>query len=116
MKTKIIITILVAMLSISAFAQSKVTTASIKVYGNCSMCKKRIETALDHKGIKKAEWNAKTKELQVVYSSSKISEMQIHEIIAKAGHDTDKVKAKEETYATLPFCCLYRDHEMKDHH
>jgi periplasmic mercuric ion binding protein len=52
----------------------------------------------------------------VVYSSSKISEMQIHEIIAKAGHDTDKVKAKEETYATLPFCCLYRDHEMKDHH
>jgi periplasmic mercuric ion binding protein len=115
MKTKIIITIIVAMLSVSAFAQSKVITASIKVYGNCSMCKKRIETALDQKGIKKAEWNPKTKELQVVYSSSKISEMQIHEIVAKAGHDTDKVKAKEEMYASLPFCCLYRDHEMKDH-
>jgi periplasmic mercuric ion binding protein len=115
MKTKIVITIIVAMLSVSAFAQSKVITASIKVYGNCSMCKKRIETALDHKGIKKAEWNTKTKELQVVYSSAKISEMQIHELVAKAGHDTDKVKAKEETYASLPFCCLYRDHEMKDH-
>jgi copper chaperone CopZ len=102
-------------LSASAFAQSKVTTATIKVYGNCSMCKKRIETALDQKGIKKAEWNTKTKELQVVYSSAKINELQIHEIVAKVGHDTDKVKAKEETYALLPFCCLYRDHEMKDH-
>lgn len=115
MKTKIAITIIVAVLSISAFAQSKIVTASIKVYGNCSMCKKRIETALDYNGIKKAEWNTKTKELSVVYNSAKISEKQIHEIVAKAGHDTDKVKAKEETYASLPFCCLYRDHEMKDH-
>ncbi|MFM9838248.1 MAG: heavy-metal-associated domain-containing protein [Cyclobacteriaceae bacterium] len=116
MKTKFFITIIIAMLSSVAFSQSKVITASIKVYGNCSMCKKRIETSLDYKGIKKAEWNAKTKELQVVYSSAKISETQIHEIVAKAGHDTEKVKAKEETYASLPFCCLYRDHEMKDHH
>jgi periplasmic mercuric ion binding protein len=115
MKTKLIITVISAFVSFSTFAQSKVITASIKVYGNCSMCKKRIETALDHNGIKKAEWSPKTKELNVVYNSSKISEKQIHEIIAKAGHDTDKVKAKEETYASLPFCCLYRDHEMKDH-
>ncbi|GHM98936.1 metal transporter [Cytophagales bacterium WSM2-2] len=119
MKTKTFFIAIICALTLTSFtskAQSKIVTASIKVYGNCSMCKKRIETALDHKGIKKAEWSPKTKELQVVYNSDKISETEIHNIIAKVGHDTDKVKAKDETYAALPFCCLYRDHEMKDHH
>jgi periplasmic mercuric ion binding protein len=116
MKTKIILTLLISFLSVSVFAQSKIVTATIKVYGNCSMCKKRIETALDNAGIKTAEWDTKTKNLKVVYNSKKISEKQIHELVAKAGHDTDKVKAKEETYASLPFCCLYRDHEMEGHH
>jgi len=41
-----------------------------------------------------AKWDTKTKELQVVYNSDKISELQIHEIVASVGHDTDKVKAK----------------------
>jgi len=116
MKTKIFFTFIFAFIALTISAQSKIVTASIKVYGNCTMCKKRIETALDHKGIKKAEWSPKTKELQVVYNSDKISETEIHEIVAKAGHDTDKAKAKDETYAKLPFCCLYRDHEMKGDH
>jgi periplasmic mercuric ion binding protein len=116
MKSKIFITTILALASFSIFAQSKIVTATIKVYGNCTMCKKRIETALDNPGIKKAEWSTKTKELSIVYNSKKISEKQIHELVAKAGHDTDKVKAKEETYASLPFCCLYRDHEMEGHH
>jgi copper chaperone CopZ len=101
----------IALFSISAMAQSKVVTATIKVYGNCGMCKKRIETALDYKGIKKAEWNTKTKELVVVYNSNKITEEKIHELVAAVGHDTDQAKAKQETYAALPFCCLYRDHD-----
>src|SRR5437868_5774138 len=104
MKTKIFLLIICAVVTTTSKAQSKIVTQTIKVYGNCTMCKKRIETALDHKGIKKAEWSPKTKELQVVYNSSKISESEIHELVAKAGHDTDKVKAKDETYASLPFC------------
>lgn len=111
MKFKIALVGFIAFISISALAQSKVVTATIKVYGNCIMCKKRIETALDYKGIKKAEWSPKTKELVVVYNSDKITEKKIHELVAAAGHDTDLVKAKEDTYASLPFCCLYRDHD-----
>lgn len=95
----------------SSSAQSKNAKATIKVYGNCGMCKNRIETALDTKGIKQALWDAKTKELQVVYVPSKITEKEIHEIVAAVGHDTDKVKANDEVYAELPFCCLYRDHD-----
>jgi len=112
MKTKFITSSIILLLAVSAvaYAQSKVTTSTIKVYGNCAMCKKRIETALDHKGVKLAKWDPKTKELEVVYNNEKITEMQIHEIVASVGHDTDKVKAKDEVYAALPYCCLYRDH------
>jgi copper chaperone CopZ len=92
-------------------AQTSTLKADIKVYGNCIMCKKRIETALDRGGIKNAEWNPETKNLHVVYNSKKISEKQIHELVAAAGHDTEAVKAKDEVYADLPFCCLYRDHD-----
>ena len=79
------------------------------------MCKKRIETALDQPGIKKAVWDVKSKNLEVVYNSSKISLQKINELLVVAGHDTETAKAKEEVYASLPFCCLYRDHgqEMK---
>lgn len=110
MKSIILIFTIVFSASLS-FAQSKTVEAKIKVYGNCAMCKQRIETALDSKGIKTASWDKTTKELSVVYNSSKITEQQIHEIIASVGHDTDKVKAKDEVYADLPFCCLYRDHD-----
>lgn len=122
MKTNIFI---LAFLCISAIAFSqtkpaepaasqddaKVVTANIKVYGNCGMCKSRIETALDTKGIKQAKWNSQTKNLEVVYAPAKVTEQKIHELIAAVGHDTDKAKAKDEVYAKLPFCCLYRDHD-----
>jgi periplasmic mercuric ion binding protein len=114
MKTKFIYIIILFFATVSAFAQ-KTVKANIKVYGNCTMCKHRIETALDHAGIKTASWDTKTKNLEVVYNSNKVSEQEIHEIIASVGHDTDKVKAKDEVYAKLPFCCLYRDGEMEGH-
>jgi hypothetical protein len=119
MKTKISFYLIAFFLfiSLASFAQNKTVKANIKVFGNCGMCKERIETSLDHKGIKQAIWDVKKKELAVVYVSSKITEQQIHELVAAAGHDTDKVKAKDETYSDLPFCCLYRDHDhsgMKD--
>ncbi|MFZ6001111.1 MAG: heavy-metal-associated domain-containing protein [Bacteroidota bacterium] len=118
MKTKLLYIILLFVgVSTTSFGQAKTVKATIKVYGNCVMCKNRIETALDKGGVKMASWDTKTKNLEVVYNAKKISEQQIHEIIASVGHDTDKVKAKDEVYAELPFCCLYRDHDhsgMKD--
>jgi mercuric ion binding protein len=113
----IVLFIFVAAFPVSSFAQGKTVKSTIKVYGNCGMCKARIETALDQQGVKLASWDSKTKNLEVVYNSKKISEDKIHELIASVGHDTDKVKAKNEVYAKLPFCCLYRDHDhsgMKD--
>src|SRR5690349_9475821 len=108
MKTKFLFISIVFLFAFANLsAQSTVTKANLKVYGNCSMCKVRIETALDRAGIKQAQWNPQTKNLEVIYNSKKISEQRIHEWIAAAGHDTDQVKAPDEVYAKLPFCCLY---------
>lgn len=112
MKTKFIFIIgLIILTASDIHAQRKATRGTIKVFGNCGMCKNRIETALERSGIKFADWNTESKKLEVVYNQKKISEREIHEIIAATGHDTDQVKAKDEVYAKLPFCCLYRDHD-----
>jgi mercuric ion binding protein len=112
MKTKFTyITGLLILLSSALYGQPKTIKTSIKVSGNCVMCKNRIETALDHAGVRFASWSAETKMLEVAYNNRKISEKEIHELVAAAGHDTDAVKAEDEVYGKLPFCCLYRDHD-----
>lgn len=121
MKTKIFFfsLFLVSAIVVHSFGQSNTVTTNIKVYGNCVMCKQRIETALDQAGIKMAKWDTQSKNLEVIYNSKKITEQKVHELVASVGHDTDKVKAKNDVYAKLPFCCLYRDHDhsgIKDTH
>lgn len=117
MKTNLIIVLFIYLFASVAYAQTpaassaKVVTANLKVYGNCGMCKSRIEKALDTKGVKQAKWNPTTKNLEVVYVPSKITERKIQELVSAVGHDTDSTKASDAVYAKLPFCCLYRDHD-----
>ena len=81
-------------------------TSSFKVYGNCEMCKARIEKALmKNKNVKKANWDVKTKKLTVTYDSSKITLDELHKTVAHVGHDTDKVKANDAIYHKLDGCC-----------
>jgi copper chaperone CopZ len=82
-------------------------TTIFKVYGNCGMCKSRIETALKVNGISKANWDVKTKMLTVTYNPHEISLGDIHKKITTVGHDTEKVKADDKTYTNLMGCCQY---------
>lgn len=83
-------------------------TAAFKVYGNCGMCRKRIEAALkDETGIEAATWDVKTKIITVIYNPHTTSLETIKETIALAGHDTDETKAADKTYDKLPGCCHY---------
>lgn len=86
-------------------------TATFKVYGNCDMCKSRIEKALKTTGVKAADWEKKSKMLTVKYDSSMISEGKIHEYISSAGHDTEKMKAPDKVYKKLHKCCQYERNE-----
>ena len=95
------------LLSVGIFA-SQEKKETFKVYGNCDMCKKRIETAaMSVDGVISADWNKETKMLDVTYDESKTDLRKIHEAIANAGHDTDTVKAGDEAYDKLPACCKY---------
>jgi len=114
MKTKkrILSTVFALLISLFAFnASAKVVhneTSTFKVYGNCEMCKNRIETALmKNQNIKKATWDVKTKMLTVVYDPHMVSLDVIHKIVADAGYDTEKVKASDAAYNKLPGCCKY---------
>ena len=90
----------------SATAQTTETT--FPVSGNCSMCKKRIETALDVKGVQEAVWNVDTKKVTIKYKASKISEDELKKLIASAGYDTPGYTADSAAYKKLPDCCQYR--------
>ena len=114
MKTTIKISMLAVifcLLGITALnAQTAATKKSetFKVYGNCEMCKDKIEGALKKKeGVLKKDWNEKTKMLNVTFDESKITLAQIKQKIADVGYDTDAVRAKDEVYNKLHKCCQY---------
>lgn len=116
MKTlKFIVTaVLTVMLGTTTFAQkhdhSKMETTkneTIKVLGNCEMCKERIEKAAKVTGVSKAVWSDETKLLTIVYDPSKVKNIEIQKKIAAAGHDTPKFKADNKAYNALPGCCKY---------
>lgn len=83
------------------------TTTKFKVYGNCGMCEKRIEKAARIKGVSLADWDVDTKILTVHFDENKAKPGKIHEAVAAVGHDTEKVRAKDKTYAKLHSCCQY---------
>lgn len=111
----IIVIFLFALFTQGAFAQAatkpkkEVKTIEFKVKGNCDQCKKRIENAAYLKGVKSTLWNEETQLLKVVFRADKVTEMQIHEAVAKAGHATDKVAKDTAVYKELPECCKYDD-------
>jgi hypothetical protein len=74
-------TLLSFLLIFSAFnfqAQSKKT--SFIVNGMCGMCKERIESTLDVKGVTFASWSEETHLCNVTFNSKKISEKEIHQL------------------------------------
>jgi Cu(I)/Ag(I) efflux system membrane fusion protein len=81
---------------------------SFKVYGNCEMCKARIEkAALSVKGVLSAEWNKETKIIQLVTENYGVDKKVISKAIASAGHDTEYETATDNAYNKLPECCRY---------
>lgn len=104
-------------IGITGFSQSnKPVTISLKVGGTCEMCKKRIERAVDVKGVKYASYDLKTHTLEITYVPSKITEDKIHELLNAVGHDTEKSKASDEVYDKIHECCKYRDHGHDHEH
>lgn len=91
------------------FAQAgKVKSETIKVWGNCGMCKKHIETAAKEAGAETAVWDKSTKMLAIKYSAEKTTSLKIQEKIAAAGYDTRDLQGNDEAYKNLEECCQYK--------
>ena len=96
----------------AAFAQAAysqtASTETFKVYGNCGMCKKKIEGSLkDASGVSTASWDMDAKIMTVTYDKNAISLDDIKSRIAGVGYDSDTHRAKDEVYNNLHGCCKY---------
>jgi len=82
--------------------------AMVKVYGNCEMCKNRIEEAAKSEiGVISADWNIDSKMLHLEFDPEKVSLGTVEKAIAAVGHDTEHYRAPDNVYDELPGCCLY---------
>ena len=82
---------------------------NLKVFGNCGMCKERIEKAVNGiEGVASAEWDKATKMLTVSHDGS-VKDDDIHKAVSSVGHDTEKAKADDAVYEAIPECCHYRE-------
>ena len=95
--------------AVNSFAQIKnAKTETVKIYGNCGMCKATIEKAGNVKNVAAVEWNKDTKMAVLNYDDKKTNQDEILKRIALAGYDSEKFLAPDDVYAKLPECCQYK--------
>jgi len=109
---KVMMAVLV-LLSIVSNAQIKnAKTETVKIFGNCGMCKTKIEKAGNLKNIAQVDWNEDTKMATLTYDESKTNQDEILKRIALVGYDSEKFLAPDKVYSNLQGCCQY-DREAK---
>lgn len=96
------------LLSTTTDAQIKnATTETVKIYGNCGMCKTTIEKTGNIKKIAKVDWDQDTQMATLTYDTKKTNQDEILKRIALAGYDSDKFLAPDDVYNNLHGCCQY---------
>ena len=104
---KIMVTIFV-LLSATINAQVKnAKTEQVKIFGNCGMCKSKIEQAGSVKKITIVKWDSETKVATITYNASKTNVDEVLKRIAAVGYDSEKFQAPDEVYDNLHGCCQY---------
>ena len=98
-----------------SFAQIKnANTETVKVWGNCGMCKETIEKAGNKKGAAKAVWNDETKQATITYNTKTTTLNEVLKRIALAGYDNAVFAAPVEAYNNLHGCCQYDRPDKKE--
>lgn len=110
-KLLVAITLLLSVTFANAQSKNNVTE-TVKINGNCGMCKKTIETAAAKNKTAIVNWNTDTKTATVTYNPKKTSLNQILKSVADAGYDNEKFSAPDAVYEQLHGCCQY-DREEK---
>lgn len=110
---KIMMAALIVLAITKSNAQIKdAKTEVVKIYGNCGMCKSKIDKAGSLKNIAQVDWNKETKMATLSYDANKTNPEEILKRIALAGYDSDTFLAPDKAYSSLDGCCQY-DREAK---
>ena len=108
MKKLSLMAIAICFIFATAKAQiNNLVTDTVKIYGNCGMCKTKIEKAANQNNISKAVWNEETGMAIISYDATKTTKDNILKKIASVGYDSDSYKAPDAIYNKLPGCCQY---------
>lgn len=109
MRLKGIISTLLFICVLSVFSQEdSIKKEVFKVWGNCEMCKKKIDSAAKSvDGVKSASWSITSDKIKVKYDTKVASLDDIKKAIAKSGYDTEEYRAEDEVYNNLHHCCQY---------
>ena len=93
-------------------------TETVKISGNCDMCKSKIEKSGNVKNVATVNWDEVSKMATLTYDSSKTNQQEILKRIANAGYDSESFYAPDDVYAKLPSCCQYKRNKAttKDGH
>lgn len=111
---KIVMAITLLLSVTVAVAQIKNTkTETIKIFGNCDMCKTNIEKVGNVNKIASVNWNKDNKMAILTYDSTETNSDEILKRIALAGYDNEKFLAPNEKYNALHACCQY-DRDAKE--
>jgi hypothetical protein len=105
---KLSLVIIITLFTVNISAQTgKLKSDSVKVAGNCGMCKARIEKAALSGGAATASWSSGTRLLTLSFDPYKTNTDDLAKKVSASGHDTEKFKAEEKVYNSLPGCCKY---------
>jgi len=98
----------ILLLSTSCAGQMKnMHTETVRIDGDCDMCKARIDKVGSVKGEAEVDWDTDAKRARVTFDSTRTDLDAILQRIAHAGYDSERFLAPKEAYDKLPGCCQY---------
>lgn len=106
-KLMMAITLLLSIAGFSAQIKNP-TTETVKIFGNCEMCKATIKKAGNIKDVANVEWDKDTKMAVITYDAQKTNTDEILKRVALAGYDNQYFLAPDMAYSKLPECCQYK--------
>lgn len=80
---------------------------SFKVLGNCEMCQERIIEAVKQAGVQNPRWTPETQTFVASLSGTNLTKVEVCDLIAASGHDTEFKASTDSAYQNLPDCCQY---------
>lgn len=76
-------------------------TETVKISGNCDMCKSKIEKSGNVKNVATVNWDESSKMATLTYDASKTNQQEILKRIANAGYDSESFYAPDDVYANF---------------